>query len=124
VLKKSADTELMTAIRSSMVNQFYATVEVRPESGISSDSNDVESLQQAARQLSEREREVLVRVAQGLTNQQVADLLALSIKTIESYRARLMHKLELRTRAELVSFALKTGLLYPRTDYEPDSPKP
>lgn len=61
--------------------------------------------------LSEREREVLVLLAQGHTNQQIADRLYLSVKTIESYRARLMTKLGLTNRAELTSFALDTGLM-------------
>jgi two-component system response regulator NreC len=61
--------------------------------------------------LSEREREVLVLVAQGHTNQRVADHLHLSVKTIESYRSRLMIKLGLANRAELTQFALDAGLL-------------
>ncbi len=61
--------------------------------------------------LSEREREVLVLVAQGHTNQQIADALYLSVKTIESYRSRLMAKLGLTNRAELTKFALDAGLM-------------
>ena len=61
--------------------------------------------------LSEREREVLLLVAQGHTNQQIADRLFLSVKTIESYRSRLMAKLGLSGRAEVTRFALETGLL-------------
>ncbi|MFM8413848.1 MAG: response regulator transcription factor [Planctomycetota bacterium] len=61
--------------------------------------------------LSDREREVLVLLAQGHTNQQIADRLYLSVKTIESYRARLMTKLGLTNRAELTTFALDAGLI-------------
>jgi two-component system response regulator NreC len=61
--------------------------------------------------LSEREREVLVLVAQGHTSQQIADRLFLSVKTIESYRSRLMTKLGLSGRAELTRFAIDAGLL-------------
>lgn len=61
--------------------------------------------------LSEREREVLADVAQGYTNQQIADRLFLSVKTIETYRSRLMSKLGLSDRAQLVRFALQAGLL-------------
>jgi two-component system, NarL family, response regulator NreC len=62
-------------------------------------------------ELSEREREVLELVAQGHTSQKVADRLFLSVKTIETYRARLMKKLGLQDRAQLVQFALQAGLL-------------
>jgi DNA-binding NarL/FixJ family response regulator len=61
--------------------------------------------------LTEREREVLSLVAQGHTNQQVADRLYLSIKTIETYRGRLMSKLGFDHRVQLVQYALQNGLL-------------
>ncbi|OGK82119.1 MAG: hypothetical protein A2X52_06300 [Candidatus Rokubacteria bacterium GWC2_70_16] len=67
--------------------------------------------ERAAERLSERERQVLELVARGHTNREVAQRLALSIKTVETYRARLSDKLGLRTRAELVRFAADTGLL-------------
>jgi two-component system, NarL family, response regulator NreC len=60
--------------------------------------------------LSEREQEVLQLLARGHTNQQVADKLYLSVKTIETYRSRIGEKLGLRDRAELVSYAIKIGL--------------
>jgi DNA-binding NarL/FixJ family response regulator len=60
--------------------------------------------------LSHREREVLELVAQGYTNQQIADHLGLSVKTVETYRARLVEKLGLQSRAELVRYALDSGL--------------
>lgn len=66
--------------------------------------------------LSRREREVLELVAQGHTNQQVADRLSVSVKTVETHRARVVDKLGLKTRADLVRFALETGLLRPGKD--------
>jgi two-component system response regulator NreC len=60
--------------------------------------------------LSPREREVLDLIAQGYTNQQMADQLGLSVKTVETYRSRLVEKLGLRSRAELVRYALDSGL--------------
>ena len=50
-------------------------------------------------------------IALGYTNQQTADMLCLSVKTIETYKARLMAKLELTGRAALVRYALERGLL-------------
>ena len=61
--------------------------------------------------LSERETQVLRLLAQGHTNQQVADRLALSVKTVEAYKARLSDKLGLRGRAALFRYALDHGLL-------------
>jgi two-component system response regulator NreC len=61
--------------------------------------------------LSDREREVLGQVARGYTNQQIADEIGLSVKTVESYRARLMKKLGLKERADLVRLALEMGLM-------------
>lgn len=69
--------------------------------------------------LSDRERQVLVLVAQGHTNREVADRLTLSVKTVETYRARLSDKLGLRTRAEIFRFARQEGFLS-----EPESGTP
>ena len=61
--------------------------------------------------LSEREREVLRLLALGYTNQEVAKLLFISVRTAETHRAHLMQKLRLSTRAELVRYALQHRLL-------------
>ena len=61
--------------------------------------------------LSNREIEVLRLLVLGYTNRQIADKLFLSVKTIETYRARITEKLQLPTRAELVQYAIKHGLL-------------
>src|SRR3990172_12142911 len=61
--------------------------------------------------LTEREQEVLRLVALGHTSAEIADRLSLSSKTVDTYRARGMEKLGLRTRAALVQFALAHGLL-------------
>ncbi len=61
--------------------------------------------------LSEREREVLVLTAEGHSCQEIGDALALSAKTIETYRMRVMRKLHLQRRSDLVRYALHAGLL-------------
>jgi len=61
--------------------------------------------------LSEREREVLRLLALGHTNQEIAQTLYISVRTAESHRAHIMQKLRLSTRAELVRYALSSGLL-------------
>jgi len=62
-------------------------------------------------QLTEREREVLTLIAHGLTNQQIAEKLFISIKTVQAHRANLMEKLDLHDAVELTKFAIKTGLI-------------
>ena len=64
-------------------------------------------------ELSDREREVLTLTAEGYSASEVGKKLFLSPKTVETYRARLMQKLGLTHRSELVRFALKTGILKP-----------
>ena len=61
--------------------------------------------------LSDREREVLKLVAEGHTNQEIADLLVLNVKTILGYRGRIMEKLDIHNRTELVKYAIRKGLI-------------
>ncbi len=61
--------------------------------------------------VSPRERQVLALVARGYTNKEVGDLLQVSVKTVETYRSRVIEKLGLKSRAELVRFAIEHGLL-------------
>lgn len=113
VLKQAADTELVVAIRAvqrgeiflypSFTRVLLGDLARNRETG--SHSRDSYEL------LSQREREVLRLVALGYTNRQIAEQLFLSIKTIETYRARLMEKLDLRSRSALVRYALRKGLL-------------
>jgi len=63
------------------------------------------------RLLSEREAEVFELVALGYRNAEIADKLALSVKTVETYKSRMMDKLGLQTRTALVRFALELGML-------------
>lgn len=107
VVKKSADTELLSAIRTVAQGRTYTNCELAPHGDKSPDK----SLANQLKELSQREREVLQFVAQGHTNQAIADRLSLSVKTVESYRARLMTKLSLHSRADLMQFALESGLL-------------
>jgi DNA-binding NarL/FixJ family response regulator len=62
-------------------------------------------------ELSERESEVARLIATGYTNKEIASKLALSVKTVETYKARSMEKLGLRSRAELVRYAMQRGWL-------------
>ena len=61
--------------------------------------------------LSERERDVVVLVAEGLGNKQVGTTLGISVKTVESHRRNIMHKLGLKSSADLVRYAMRDGLV-------------
>ena len=62
-------------------------------------------------ELSAREREVLRYTARGFSNQEIAARLYISPKTVDTYRARIMSKLDLHRRSDLVEYALRTGLI-------------
>jgi DNA-binding NarL/FixJ family response regulator len=110
--KASADRDLMEAIRTvargevylparaaTLLLQQYRTVE------------DSESEEGRLRDLSSREREVLALTAEGFSSSEIGEKLFISPKTVDTYRSRIMRKLGLTHRSELVRFALKVGLL-------------
>lgn len=113
VTKKSADTELLDAIRCVAAGKTYTQIQLAAESNRPPVATGAQQKGEATllESLSDREREVLILVAQGHTNQAIADKLDISVKTIESYRARLMSKLKLHNRAELTQLAIESGLL-------------
>ncbi|ACL19252.1 two component transcriptional regulator, LuxR family [Desulfitobacterium hafniense DCB-2] len=113
VLKKAADVELLSAIRTvargemfiypTMAAEFVYRHLVSPR--------EPEKESKKLKQLSERELEVLRNLALGHTNQDIADLLHVSVKTVETYKARVMEKLEMHKRAELVRYAMENGII-------------
>jgi two-component system response regulator NreC len=108
VLKEAADAELVDAVREVAGGGRY----VHPELGARLVSAEADERAKAdADPLSEREREVLRLLALGHTNQEIAKMLYLSVRTVETHRAHIMQKLRLETRAELVRHAIDQGLL-------------
>lgn len=113
VPKKAAATELLAAIRATYRGEHFIhssmttglLAEARGKQGTSADESQKKNI------LSQREREVLQLLAMGYTNQQIADKLYLSIRTVETYKARLKEKLGIQGRADLVRYAIETGLL-------------
>ena len=75
------------------------------------DEESMAGVSRADTELSERERTVLKLIAEGRSNKEVASLLHISAKTVETHRARIMSKLELRTVPDLVRYAIKSGLV-------------
>jgi two-component system response regulator NreC len=108
VLKEAADTEVVGAIRAVAGGERY----VHPSLGAKLFAADADERRRAAQDpLSEREREVLRLLALGHTNQEIAKMLFISVRTAETHRAHIMQKLGLGSRAELVRYALAEGLL-------------
>jgi two-component system, NarL family, response regulator NreC len=108
VLKEAADDELLAAVREVAEGGRY----VDPHLGARLAAADAAAAAEAADDpLSGREREVLRLLALGHTNQEIAQMLYLSVRTAETHRARIMQKLGLTTRAELVRYAIDHGLL-------------
>jgi two-component system, NarL family, response regulator NreC len=114
VLKQNADEDLLGAIRDAAHGKpfLYPSMEARLLTDfVHRARRSGERAQAAFMALTEREREVLALVAQGYTNQEAAEKLIVSVKTVETHRAHLMNKLGLEGRAELVHYALREGYL-------------
>jgi two-component system response regulator NreC len=108
VLKEAADTEVVGAVRAVAAGERY----LHPALGARLVAADAEARKRAeADPLSDREREVLRLLALGHTNQEIAKMLFISVRTAETHRAHIMQKLRLSSRAELVRHALSEGLL-------------
>ena len=109
--KRAAPDDLVSAIRVvSQGNVFlYPTLAKllvkdflqRAESGVLS----------AGEELTAREREVLTYIAEGYTNREIADVLVISVKTVDRHRENIMRKLNLHNRVELVKYAIEKGLI-------------
>jgi two-component system response regulator NreC len=108
VLKEAADEEVVAAVRAIADGRSY----VHPALGARLVAAEAQERAAAeADPLSDREREVLRLLALGHTNQEIAKMLYISVRTAETHRAHIMQKLRLETRAELVRYALSHGLL-------------
>ena len=108
VLKEAADTEVVSAVRAVAAGERY----VHPVLGARLVAAEAEERKRAAVDpLSDREREVLRLLALGHTNQEIAKMLYISVRTAETHRAHIMQKLHLTSRAELVRYALEHGLV-------------
>lgn len=108
VLKEAADNEVVQAVREVAAGGRY----VHPELGARLVAAETEQLRRAEEDpLSEREGEVLRLLALGHTNQEIAKQLYISVRTAETHRAHIMQKLRLSSRAQLVRYALDSGLI-------------
>lgn len=106
VVKTAADSELLSAIRAVHQGRMFVSMLCqKPEDLLTSVPGD------SAKPLSDREQQVLLGLAKGYTNKEIGEQINLSVKTIETYRARISAKLQLRSRADIVRYAISQGLL-------------
>ncbi len=115
VLKQAADRELIEAVRIASRGDTYLYPRIarllvtdylrRVETGVP-DERDA-----AYDTLTQREREILKLIAEGHTNKEIAELLVLSVKTVENHRYSLMNKLNAHDRGELIKYAIRVGLI-------------
>ena len=111
LVKRAADSELLSAIRAVHAGRTFVDMtqtSARPEQPVRPTGSKAG---QPPKTLSRREREVLRLLAQGHSNQQIADGIHVSVKTVETYRARVSEKLGLKGRTELYRFAAESGVL-------------
>jgi DNA-binding NarL/FixJ family response regulator len=113
VLKSVADRDLVEACRAAMRGEPF----LYPGAITALIRNYLDRAEEGrtipAKAITDREEEILKLVAEGHTSQQIADMLVISVKTVERHRANLLQKLGLKDRLELTRYAIRVGLIEP-----------
>lgn len=113
VLKSSADTDLMEAIRAAHRGDVFLYPSAVKKLLGEYLKGGAPEMHQEYDILASREKEVLKLTAEGYTNHEIAERLVISPKTVDTYRQRIMEKLNLHHRSDMVRYALRRGLLGP-----------
>ena len=113
VPKKAAPTDLVAAIRTVCGGGvfLYPSLAKSLVRDFMGRAQETTGARETLDGLTEREQEVLKLIADGSTNQEIADKLTISVKTVERHRANIMAKLNLHSRTELVKYAIRKGLI-------------
>jgi two-component system, NarL family, invasion response regulator UvrY len=106
--KDSAPEELISAVRHIAAGHKYVTATLAERLALELDNASDKLPHQS---LSDREYEVMLLVAEGLKVQEIADRLSLSVKTVSTYRTRLLQKMRMRNNADVVRYAVREGLV-------------
>jgi two-component system response regulator NreC len=112
VPKRAAPEELLTAIRAAAHGEVYlypSLAKILVRDFLVSEPTDKE--RSAGKELTEREQEVLLHLAEGESNDEIAKALVISPKTVARHRENIMRKLNLHSRAELVRYAIRKGII-------------
>jgi two-component system response regulator NreC len=113
VLKDSTAAELVKAIREAVIGRHYLSASLSERAIENYIEKSKEAYLDPYDTLTTREREVLHLAAQSCTNAEIAERLYISRRTVEVHRANIMHKLGLRSQAQLIRYAMKRGILPP-----------
>ncbi len=111
VLKRSMGRELVTAIQAAAHGENYFSPTVATKVLQHYQQLLQHPTPKADDTLTEREREILQLVAEGHTNREIAEMLTLSIKTVQAHRSNLMEKLDAHDRTDLVKYAIRVGMI-------------
>lgn len=106
--KESAQDELVKAIRKILGGGKYISPSFAKKLAFDLDTKTEEPLHEA---LSDREYQVMIMIASGKTVSQIAEELSLSVKTIGTYRSRILEKMKMKTNAELMHYAIRNKLI-------------
>jgi len=109
IVKTAPTAQLLDAVRKVSRNQLFVSMPIMEKmvSRVAQPTTDrPESV------LSNRELQVLIRLAQGMTTKEVADALHLSTSTVDTYRRRILEKLDLRNNADMTRFAIRRNLIH------------
>ena len=112
VPKRAAPEELLTAIRAAAHGEVYlypTMAKLLVRDYLVSEPTDKEKT--AGKELTDREQEVLTHLAEGESNEEIAQALVISPKTVARHRENIMRKLNLHSRAELVRYAIRKGII-------------
>jgi two-component system, NarL family, response regulator NreC len=112
VVKRAAPSELISAVRAAHQGESFLSPSVS-RMVVEKYLRKVDAPAQENRyeELTPREREVLQLIAEGHSGRQIAELLCLSVKTVQTHRANLMHKLDIHTTAGLTQYAIRKGVI-------------
>jgi two-component system, NarL family, response regulator NreC len=113
VLKKSVDADLLSAIRAVSKGRVYVDSELATTLIVQAVPERARSADQPSEVLSKRELQVLKLVAEGFSSREISEQIFVGTKTVETYRGRFAEKLGLKSRADIVRYALEIGLLKP-----------
>lgn len=111
VVKKAADSELLEAVRTVARNDVFIHPSMAQTLVRSLYTSSVDETSKQNINLTDREKEVLKLVALGHTNKEISEELSVSVKTVETHKARIMDKIGCKRRSELVRYAMQEGYL-------------
>lgn len=110
LLKEDSDIELVSAIQTIRNGEIYISKLLSGELVNDLAKNGPGSLKKVFNPLSKRECEIIKLIAEGKFNKEIAGILSISVRTVESHRANMMRKLDVSSTADLIKYALQKGI--------------